>query len=198
MISRVAKALEHLGYELEWLDEWCECSGCHGAIRTVDNSYGWTRYAYSPDDCEYYCGDCIKADPTEYLVWLEGNERRAATFELPLAQLGYVQVIDRLEHGFHHGQDADPNVCAKHLRSVGIKRFLFSLDSVGQFDMNFSIWVHEDEKDMIPKLNFNNSANVDGPSVSEAMRRGLQNASTVSSKLPDVPGTVKFTSPPGR
>jgi len=192
LISRVARALEHLGYELEWLDEWLECSGCNGAVRTSGNCWGWQPYSYC-NHGEYYCGDCVKKDPSDYLAWLEGNEKRASTFELPLEKLGYVQVVDRLEHGMHHGQDADPKVCAKHMRSVGIKRFLFAIDNVGQFDMGFSIWVHEDEKDLIPSLNFNNSVNVDGPSVSQAMQRGLQHASAVAAKLPDVPGSVKYT-----
>lgn len=35
---------------------------------------------------------------------------------------------------------------AKELQAKGIERFLFQLDSVGQFDGRWSVYVHESEK----------------------------------------------------
>jgi ferredoxin len=63
MLSRVAKALESLGYEIEWSDEWAECSTCHGAVRTSPNGWGWKRSYYTSDDSEIYCHECVKEDP---------------------------------------------------------------------------------------------------------------------------------------
>ena len=79
---------------------------------------------------------------------------------------------------------------AKHLKKCGIRRFLFSLDSVGQFDMDFSVWVHKDESEKIPSLQLDCSANVDGLSVSEGLKRSLQNSTIAASKLAPGPGIV--------
>lgn len=194
MLSRVANALERLGYENEWSDEWAECSTCHGAVRTSPNGWGWKRSYYETDDSEICCHECVREDPEEYLAWLEGSSKRAESFDLPLADLGYIKAAEDLQNGFHSGQDADPKVVAKYLHSKGVERFIFTLDDVGQFDMTFGVWIHKDEKDKIPGLDLQNSANVDGPSVSGAMQEGLRNAALANAQLPDIPGTVKFTS----
>lgn len=195
MIARVFKALEHLGFAFEWCDEWVTCSNCGGAIRTNPDSYGWQRHFYVPDDGEgEVCGDCVRNDETErqnYLEWLEGNERRAMTFSLDLKSLGYVHVDQEFEHGFHHGQDADPGRIARAIRAAGGNRFIFVLDSTGQFDFKFSFWLHESEAHIMKSLRLTDDV-VNGPSVSEALKRGLQNAAAVSASLPEVPGAVKY------
>lgn len=194
LIARVFKALERLGYEFEWEDEWSDCSSCGKLIRTNPNGYGWRRYYYETDDCDRICGDCVQSDDSEcqrYLEWLEGSYTRAMTFDLDLAKLGYVHNEARFEHGFHHGQDADPKKVAEELKRRGINRFIFELDSVGQFDMDFSFWVHESEQHLMAQLDLSDAV-VNGPSVSQAMMRGLQNASQASASLPDIPGTVKY------
>lgn len=195
IMTRVCKLLEKLGCELEWEDEWAICSVCEGAVRTSPDSYGW-RKSYYGDAEDLICKECTLKDPANYLCWLQNNPKRADTFDLPLKDLGYVQVADRLEHGFHHGQDADPQVITKHLRKCGVTKFLFSLDSVGQFDMDFSVWVHQDEEEKIPKIRLDLSDNTDGPSVSEGMKRALQNSTIAASKLPSGPGVVYTTCRP--
>jgi hypothetical protein len=95
--------------------------------------------------------------------------------------LGYIRVAEDMQHGFHAGMDADPKVVAKYLKSKGVSRFVFTLDDVSQFYCTFGVWIHKEEKDKIPGLDLQNRSNVDGPSVSEAMQRGLQNSSLASS-----------------
>jgi hypothetical protein len=51
---------------------------------------------------------------------------------------------------------------------------------VGQFDATFSVWIHEDESDKVTELT---PAETDGPSVSEAMKRGLQAAAKQADAL---------------
>lgn len=144
--------LEELA-EFEWEDEWTTCNECQRAVRTEPNSWGWKRSFWEhPDDGSIICEECLTGDDSlveEYLEYLEGNAKHALTFWLDLSEHGYVCVLDRLEHGLHYGQNADPKVIAKSLKKMGVRRFVFSLDMSGQFDLSFSLWVHEEEIDQI-------------------------------------------------
>ena len=132
----------------------------------------------------------LKADPTAYLESLEGEENSCLTISLELEEHGYVLLEGGYEHGFYGGQDADPRLIAKALKNQGISRFVFDLDSVGQFDLSFSLWVHKDELASLDEGAFA-AVTKDGPSVSEGLRRSLEDAATKLSSLPDVPGHPK-------
>lgn len=195
MVARVFMALERLGYEFEWSDEWRECACCHGAVRCNADSWGWRRYYYEDEaHGDVICGDCICENVEDqrdaYLEWIEGNHRRALTFDLNLEELGYLHLNKRFEHGFHPGQDADPEKVADEIVRCGGKRFIFEMDSAGQFDITFSVWLHKDEAHIIDKLDLGDRT-VNGPSVSQAMQRGLQQASVKMASLPDNQG-VKY------
>jgi len=174
---KVGRLLEKLGAELEWSDEWDACVDCNKLVRTSPDSYGWQR-SYADFAGEVMCLNCV--DPQEWLESIEGKSDRANTISaINPEDYGYVRVLDDLEHGFHVGQDADPAVIAKSMAKLGVKRFLFNIDDVGQFDMSFSLWVHEDERDLLESKKIE----TDGPSVSEAMKRGLKEAALQMGKL---------------
>lgn len=177
-LPRVAKILEQIGVELEWCDEWITCEECYKLVRTNPDSYGWTR-SYWQDDYMILCCDCVKADPSAYLESLEGNPRSADTIGIDLEENGYICLQSDFENGFHAGQDADPKVIAKSLKEIGIKRFIFTIDSVGQFDMEFSVWIAKDELDSLTPEKLAEWARLpkDGPSVSDGLRRALQSVS---------------------
>lgn len=131
----------------EWEDEWAECCECGKLVRTKPDSYSWMRYYWDSDDGAV-CGDCVTEHPEEYLRYLEDNPRSCETLGLDLEGLGYVKYGDEDEHfenGLYGGQRDDPQVIAKSLRGRGISRFIFNLDGVGQFDMDFTVWIHKDE-----------------------------------------------------
>jgi hypothetical protein len=136
--------LEKLGIELEWSDEWTTCEHCGKAVRTKADSYRWQQYCVVIDS-SIWCGDCIKADPTDYLASLEGQSNSCLTISVDVEEHGYVLLECGFEHGFYGGQDADPRLIAKALTQQGSERFVFDLDSVGQFDLSFSLWVHKEE-----------------------------------------------------
>jgi hypothetical protein len=182
---RVAKLLERVGVELEWSDEWTTCEHCGKAVRTKADSYSWKQY-FAVINGGVQCGDCITADPTKYLACLEGQPNSCLTITVDLEQAGYVLLESGYEQGFHGGQDADPRVIAKTLKDQGVERFLFDLDSVGQFDLSFSVWIHKDEISKLDEAAFASAPN-DGPSVSEGLRRSLEDASAKMALLPDVP-----------
>jgi len=143
-MPRLAEALGKLGVNLEWEDEWTVCSTCDGLVRIGADSYDWKQNYYNSDDGPK-CADCVRKNPTEYLAGLEGNSDNACTFDLDLAGLGYRQVKEEFCHGLYGGQDSDPKAIGVALRTIGVSRYLFFVNSVGQFDMNFSLWIHRSE-----------------------------------------------------
>lgn len=178
--SRLAKALEKLGVELEWEDEWTACGSCGLLVRTQADSYGW-QASYHITDGELTCRECL--DPAEHLESLEGNDRAANTISnIDPADHGYVLANDSYEAGWHPGQDASPAKIAAALREQGIERFVFNIDGVGQFDTRFSVYVHESEADRLDRKGLE-EADTDGPSRAAAMERGLREASKAMGEL---------------
>jgi hypothetical protein len=145
-LKRLGDLAEKAGYAIEWSDEWSVCDDCGKAVRTSPNSYGWRRSYFDSED-GFLCVECVRDDPSAYLESLEGNPRAAETLDIPLDD--YVQAGTNYEHGWHQGQNDSPDVIATSLRARGITRFLFKLDDVGQFDCRFSVYVHQDEKDLL-------------------------------------------------
>lgn len=149
-LGRVSKLAEKAGYEIEWSDEWTTCTGCNKAVRTSPDSYGWTRSYWDTDDGDTLCRECVLADPESYLESLEGDARKAETIGVDLDAHGYRKLnTDSYENGWHPGQNDSPEVVAKSLKARGVERFLFKIDDVGQFDVRFSVYVHEDEQPLL-------------------------------------------------
>lgn len=182
VMLRLAKALERYA-ELEWEDEWTTCGDCGGAIRTQPDSFGWQQ-SYWEDDSGAQCAECAQKHPSALLHWLEGNHRRALTFDkVDLSAHGFTQLQSGFEHGFHSGQDASPELIAKELRKVQIERFIFKLDSTGQFDFNFSVWIHGDDLAKAAKADLS-PERTNGPSISQGLDRALRAASQQAASLP--------------
>ena len=175
---KVGRLIEKSGADIEWNDEWTTCDDCQRAIRTNPDCHSWKR-SYIEDESGTICSDCAVKDVESHLESLEGNANTALTLEVDPEDHGYVKILDDLEHGFHHGMDADPKVIAKTLRKRGVKRFLFKLDESSQFYSTFSCYVHEDEKDKVPEKWDQNE--IDGPSVSEGLDRALRAVTTRTS-----------------
>src|SRR5579864_2403777 len=179
LLKRVGDLLERIGVELDWSDQVSTCDGCGKLIQTEPDSYSW-QPEYVVGDGDITCAKCLEDDSESYLEGLEGDEHKSCICTVDPADYGYVKIAEELERGFHPGQDADPRVIAKALRAKGVSRFLFQVDDVGQFDASFSVWVHEDESDKVTELT---SAETDGPSVSEGLKRGLEAASRQADAL---------------
>lgn len=86
----------------------------------------------------------------EYLEELAGNDQAAHTLDFNLEDHGYKLVPQIYENGFYGGQNDHPKYIAAALREVGIDNFIFHIGCVGQFDMRFSVYVREDEYDLLP------------------------------------------------
>lgn len=147
-MPRLAGIAEKAGYTVEWSDEWTTCDECYGAVRTQADSYSWKRSYWQTECGDIVCANCL--DPVEYLETLEGCPTICNTFDhVNPADHGYTLIREQLEYGWHPGQNDSPAIVAKSLRDRGIERFLFSLDSVGQFDASFSVYVHDSEAELL-------------------------------------------------
>lgn len=150
-MSRVGDLLERCGGQLEWEDEWRVCNNCMGIFRTSPDNHGWSpSYHMYKDDYEEVCSECILEEACyfeEYLKEHEGNDRSCITFyaDDKLEEFGYRRVNIDYESGFHHGQNDDPNKIGQSLWLEGLERYIFVLDGKNQFEIDFSVWVHEDE-----------------------------------------------------
>ena len=162
--------LAALDVKLEWSDEWGACYECGGLVRTKPDSYSW-KQSYYEDENGFLCHNCAPKYAEDILKELEGKEEHCLTLStIDPEKFGYVKLLDDLEHGWHPGQDADPKVIARNLREQGVGRFLFVLDSTGQFDLSFSTWVHESEVDKLK----GKEIKTDGPSVSGGLQAMLK------------------------
>lgn len=145
-MGRLASALERYGASIEWEDEWSTCDQCGKAVRTSPDSYSW-QPSYFMGDCEIICHECIAEDPEMYLEEFEGKGETAWTLDIDPADHGYTLLEGGFENGMHPGQNDSPEEIADRLRARGITRFLFRLDSVGQFDARFSVYVKAQDND---------------------------------------------------
>jgi hypothetical protein len=179
-LPRVAKLFKRLGIELEWSDEWTDCYQCGKAVRTSPDSYCW-QASYCNFEGELTCHECIEQDPAAYLEDLEGDDRKAETMGIDLEANGYQLAREHFENGLHGGQSASPKKIAKALRKQGITRFIFRLDSVGQFDAQFSVYVHKNQFKLFNAARLAR-ADTDGPDPAEALKKALQSMPVVQPK----------------
>lgn len=150
---RLAIALDRVGAECQWLDEWATCEVCHRAMRIEADSYSWQMYgAFVEDAAGYVCADCMKQhldsyledyinEPTRCVTWLSATE---------LAAAGWTQWEPddphTYENGWYLGQTDDPKKVTEEIRRFHPEddvSILFLLNGVGQFDINFSAWTKE-------------------------------------------------------
>lgn len=144
--KRACAYLEEAGYALEWSDEWTVVYE-HGdkAYRTSPDSYGWMPTAVlPPESCEYLTPD-DGADAAIEAFAHHSLPVHAVPYWVSDADLetaGFVLHADKLESGFHQGQNDDPQAIAKALLDSGkASRVVGRVDGKGQFDVRFSIWI---------------------------------------------------------
>lgn len=189
--ARIGKILEALDVSIEWGDEWTACHQCFGLVRTSADSYSWKRsYFVDIENCgDLLCSTCVKEDPEEYLEYLEGSSNRANTFDLDLSEHGYICLMDRFQNGWYGGQAARPDLIGKLLEDAGFERFIFQIDYVRQFDLDFSVWLHQDE-DFERAKKVLETGKTDGEDPAKVLRRGLEEAARQRRELGGARGIV--------
>lgn len=168
------------GVELEWSDEWTACEDCGKLCRRTGDSYHWKRcYWEDEDSCGVTCVHCIKANKImaqSYLESLENDSSKAVTLDLDLEKYGYKKVNGDFENGWHDGQNDDPHAIKKALNNLGITRFVFNIDGVGQFDIGFSAWVHKSQVKKFNQEKFQEQPLKQYPTPAENLSKALQSA----------------------
>lgn len=150
--GRLAKALERIGVEIEWLDEWLRCSDCSRIFRCSGDSYSWQMNGTLVNECEPMCADCLKKDAADYvdeyindsdrvITWLDSHE---------LQEIGFQQFGETNESGWHPGQNANPEkILDEILEAHENAEVVFLMDEQSQFYVGFSAWfrIAETEND---------------------------------------------------
>jgi len=173
--SKLVSVIEAAGGAVEWHDEWTECEECNRAVRTKPDSHSWTR-SYVEWDDEVACHECMErpARRRDFLQdQLEGTSDHAETLGWDLAELGYVRMDADFQNGLYGGQSASPHKIADALLERGIERFVFQIEHVRQFDVDFCCWLHSSEQ--MPALG---AEETDGPDPAREMEAALKNVTT--------------------
>ena len=140
--SKIVPLLTACGVESAFYDEWTTCTECYKAVRTQPDSYGWKRSYYLFHDCEPVCHECIAEDPEPYLEALSGDPNKAITIDgVEPEEHGYTEVYAEFENGLYGGQMDSPHAIGRAFEERGWDDYVFSITSVGQFDVKFKVYV---------------------------------------------------------
>lgn len=130
--------------ELVYSDEYTTCDDCYAVIRTSPDSYGWQPDFYVGDGY-IVCNKCFTENEDYQEKYLEEriNNPKTANSLLSteqLEELGFVKINeDSYESGMHNGQNDNPEEIYEEIHHLYYD-ILFSIDSVGQFEIDFSVW----------------------------------------------------------
>lgn len=154
--GRLFDALERIGVNGEWYDEWDQCSDCYRLIRTQPDSYGWTPQYVVSDDGEMVCRDCMQNDRESWvddhyanridraLTWLSAAE---------LEELGWHDAFPEepdTQSGMHPGQNGTPQAMVNHLyadENNDGRDWVFIITDKGQFDVSYRLFVRNDDEE---------------------------------------------------
>lgn len=151
---RLADALDRIGVNCEWYDEWTRCDDCYRIFRLVEDSYHWTMDGAYDDNGNCYCADCIlKNDFESYLQEnYINNHRNALTFGKAdnLEALGFESWEAHNKHvyanGWFGGMDDTPEEVTAHIRrEFPDAEIVFFIEENSQFYMRFSAYYREKE-----------------------------------------------------
>lgn len=165
--GRLFDALERIGVEGEWLDEWQVCIDCQRLIRTEADSYSFQLEAVWVDCEGYRCSDCALEDVDTSLIeggyiWKitdgyveEPESSRAVSFcdTSDLEEIGFTKWApgdpQSYESGWHPGQTDTPQQVAESIaqQSDSDCEIVFYLDETSQFYVGFSAWIRPIETD---------------------------------------------------
>ena len=142
-MERIGDLAEKAGYALEWSDEWTECGGCYKAVRTQPDGHGWRPQYWIIEEDALYCRDC--ADPCEVAADCVGDARKALPEWITPQSVGYYPVTEdtEYENGWHPGQTDTPDDVSGKLEKAGVKRYVFVVGDIGQFDVRFGVCVRK-------------------------------------------------------
>ena len=82
-----------------------------------------------------------------YIEHLIDDATRCDTFDVDWTKHGFTNMNGTFESGFYPGQNNDPKkILAEYRAKFPDKEFLFQIPSVGQFDIEFTIWGRDNKE----------------------------------------------------
>lgn len=146
--------IESLGYEIWWDDTSIRCENCSKFVNTQPAYYGdIVKYKFVEDHIS--CTGCMEKDikeyglDSDYFEYFVDNVNDCLNWHListdDLEKLGYTLAFDNMENGFHQGQtDTPQEAIDRYMLDNDLDSMpyhVFYLDTVGQFDVSFSMYV---------------------------------------------------------
>jgi hypothetical protein len=145
---RLSELMECKGMQLRFYDE--TISDSEGLVHETQPSYYGRTPTFNILNCEVWSRREAEANPERYLEDLLSCDHNVAdSWEIDFAQFGFVKFDYQAESGFHHGQTDTPESVKKLIQEKfpDCEEFVFSIDSVGQFDVHFTAWYRLPEKE---------------------------------------------------
>jgi len=168
--SRIGSALEACGFDLQWEDEWTECTECYRPVRTQPDCYHWTPSYVDTGDGPV-CLSCV--DWPSELSALEGQTQHAVPTTCNPEDHEYWQPIEQpFETGFDLGQADSMTNAVKVLQELGLESWLFQVTEQSQFYHKWTFWLHERERSAWSEHRFNQLYR-QGPEPAAMLRKAL-------------------------
>jgi hypothetical protein len=143
---RIFAQLEAQGVDLPWCDEWMEIGD--KAYRSTHDSYGWqpSWFWAAGWDEPATLADVEECGLDLLTSSFVNNPRTAINLRgfnpTVLLDAGWKQVNGVFQNGWHPGQDDDPATLTEAWRKANPDDdILFVIDGVGQFDIDFLMFV---------------------------------------------------------
>ena len=165
--QRLFEALERIGVNGEWLDEYDRCDDCQRLIRTSPDCYAWVPQYVIFDERGVYgdysagdmvCADCLRDNAESVIAdQYANNPHRAITWlsAADLTELGWRDAMPDsydAETGLYPGQNDTPDAVVERFRaSLDGDRapldYVFLITDKGQFDIHYRLFVRESESE---------------------------------------------------
>ena len=131
-------------YEIEWSDEWIIDYNNYKAYRTQPNSYGWQQQFRITDCGELITPDSDIEDWIDYCVMTDYKQQARCLPDFIeeglLIEEGFKLISEDNANGWY-GRADDPNEIAENVfNETEYTEIIFVLDSVGQFEISFSVY----------------------------------------------------------
>lgn len=134
-------------------DEYYQCNHCYKYIPIYPSYYGDTQEYVWLGDCEVLCPDCAFEFPSDLIEEYTNQTNKA----FPnwgvdvLKEDGFICLDSEdtencaiFENGFYPGQNDNPvDIIAKFGDTIYKYDYVFVINSAGQFDVQFSLWLKE-------------------------------------------------------
>ena len=150
--KRTYSLLEKYGFDCAWSDQVESCDHCYGAVNNTPQCYGDMQVIKHIEDDNgivSLCPRCaVERFEEDVLSTLINNPSSADTCGMDLASYGFTRHNGEYENGFHAHQTDDPKKILDAIHEANPElEVVFQIRDIGQFDIRFTVWTREPEKD---------------------------------------------------